>query len=121
MDGMTAMNQTAAPPTDHGPARADGAKARIRSSPDAVATPLGDGLALFHLRTNRYFSLNRTGTLIWSRAAEPVTIAALTDALADQFQMSSALVSRDVERIVGDMIAAQLLLVCAPEAGPDQP
>ena len=52
-----------------------------QASPDAACCPLNGGLAIFDLRSNAYFALNRSGALLWERVSEPASLADLNSML----------------------------------------
>ena len=81
-------------------------------SPDVLACPLGEGLALFDARSNTYFSLNRSGAIIWRRAGEGVLAKDLRAAVAASFGMEEREVSADVDRVIAELVDADLLTVC---------
>lgn len=73
----------------------------------------GEGF-LLHLTTGRYYSLNRTGMLVWraiEQGADPVAAVRTRYPAAPE-----ADVTRDVEAVIGALSAAEL--VAAGSSGP---
>ena len=92
--------------------------ATYRASPDVTCCPLGDGLALFDLRSNSYFSLNRSGALLWQQTASDVSLADLKAALAQAYAKPEHVIAGDVERTVAALIDAQLLVPSESKPSP---
>jgi hypothetical protein len=101
-----------APP---GVERVDG----IRPSDEAVLTELKDGTGvLLHLGTKHYYTLNRTGVLLWKLVTDGATTssAALATNIAERFDGADpAAVRADVEALLSELLTEGLLL---PPAGP---
>lgn len=70
-----------------------------------------DGRAvLIHTETLYYYSLNRTGTVIWSGLLEqPMTESEITNAVANHFGQTPGQVSADVNAFLEQMIAEGLI------------
>jgi hypothetical protein len=95
--------------TDHIVARAD----------DLETRTVEDELVLLDLRTQTYLSLNRTGARLWPLMVEGTDRAALVDALRNRHDVSVAVAERDVDTLVEQLRAADLLLPAEGHASPD--
>lgn len=84
-------------------------------SPDVLACPLADGLALFDPRSNDYFSLNRSGAIVWNRAREGAPASELRAAVASSFGKAEAEIRSDVDTAIAALIGARLLTVRTPD------
>ena len=78
--------------------------------PDVLTTPLPDGdMILLHLRTSRYFSLNKTGALIWSLMKRSTKPADMSRALFDQFEITPKAAHETVGELMRDLQSHQLI------------
>jgi hypothetical protein len=78
-----------------------------------------DELVLLDLRTQTYLSLNRTGARLWPLMVEGTDRAALVGALRDRHDVSVQVAERDVDALVAQLRAADLLLPADGHASPD--
>ena len=70
-----------------------------------------DGQAvLIHTETLYYYSLNRTGTVIWSALLEhPMTESEIIDAVAKKFGQAPSDVTGDVRAFLAQMCVEELI------------
>lgn len=85
----------------------------------ALFQPLGGEAVLLDLRTERYFSLDDIGTRIWSLITEHNTIDAVVAQMLKEYDVTEAVLRKDVETLLGRLVAAGLLV--ASTAAPAQP
>jgi hypothetical protein len=80
---------------------------------DRVRWNIVDGQAvLIHVETSYYYSLNRTGTVIWEKLlAQPLTRDEITDAVAQRFGKTPRQVSDDVAAFLEQMLSEELIQV----------
>ena len=78
-----------------------------------VLTELNDGTGLLlHLGSKLYFTLNRAGVLVWKALVRgSATRAFLLQTLGETFDTSTADVERDLDTLLDEMIAEQLVHV----------
>jgi hypothetical protein len=85
--------------------------ASLRRSDEAVLTELRDGTGvLLDLRTRHYFTLNRTGVLVWKLLGEgvPDTAAVVAGVAARYSHVDADAIRRDVEALVAELCAEGL-------------
>jgi hypothetical protein len=58
-----------------------------RQSDQVVASRLGEGGVLVHLKTNRIFELNETGIRIWELLGQGMPVADIVAALQQEFEV----------------------------------
>ncbi|MDX2192661.1 MAG: PqqD family protein [Gemmatimonadales bacterium] len=80
-----------------------------RASADALVATLDGEAVLLHLGTKRYFRLNATGVAIWSAATEGHDRAGIMAALVAAFDVPADEAGREVDRLLGELVAAGLL------------
>ena len=82
---------------------------RYRIVPDALSASLSDGAVLLHLYSKRYFSLNETGSRIWSLLEEQATEDEIVDALVREYDVAKPEATRAVSQLLGDLVAERLI------------
>lgn len=81
-------------------------------STDAVATPVGDRIVLYHNVSRTALVLNPTGGWIWSRLDAPRTQAELVADLRQRFPTLSAdAASADVEAFIAQLLSHKFVAV----------
>jgi hypothetical protein len=86
---------------------------RVVRSAEPVLAAFSDGFVMLSVEAQKYFSLNDTAEAIWRRMAQPITLQALSQSLAEEFDVApdlaasavAAFVSRLVEEGVASMQA----------------
>ncbi len=78
---------------------------------------LDGGAALLDLERNTYFSLNRTGTVVWKAIEKPSSLDEICSAVATRFVVSIEQCRPDVARLVEKLIDARLARVVDAPAG----
>jgi hypothetical protein len=77
----------------------------VRPDPEVVETEIDDGeVALLHLGTKTYFSLNVTGGRIWHHLKQGLTLEDVTRRLQDEFNVDAEQARRSVDRLVNELI-----------------
>jgi Coenzyme PQQ synthesis protein D (PqqD) len=86
--------------------------------PDVVARTLPDGCVLFHPRTEVYFGLNETGTVIWQALASgAASEESLVTAVLDRWpEAPSVGVVCDVRELLADLSVEGLVVDTAADA-----
>ncbi len=74
--------------------------ARIRASADVLFSDLGDGVALFDVRSGIYFNLNGSAGIVWLYIEEPRTKAEIVDHLLSAFEIDRSTAENDVHALV---------------------
>lgn len=82
---------------------------RYRVVPDALCAALSDGAVLLHLYTKRYFSLNETGSRIWSLLEQQATDEEIVDALVREYEVEKRDAARAVNQLLDDLVAERLI------------
>lgn len=87
--------------------------ARLSAESRVVLTELNDGTGLLlHLGTKLYFTLNRSGVLVWKSIVRGgATRADLVHLLVESFETSTAQVEADLDPLLDEMLSEQLVHV----------
>ncbi len=83
---------------------------RLRPHPDAVDTELdGNEVALLHLESKSYYSLNLTGMRIWQGLKRGLSLWEISRCLQDEFQVDAETADRCVLDLVRDLVEQKLV------------
>lgn len=82
---------------------------QIVASGSVATADLGGESVLLDPVSGRYFGLNEVGTRIFELLSEPHTVSDLVSVLVQEYEVSEAQLSRDVEQFVSEMIARGLV------------
>ncbi|CDX26552.1 Hymidylate synthase [Mesorhizobium sp. ORS 3324] len=81
---------------------------RVVATGDAAACEFGDGLALLHLKSNIYYSLNGVGAYIWELIQEPRSMPDIRSAVLARYDVDAERCKADVEGLLKGLIEAGL-------------
>src|SRR6476469_6724308 len=73
---------------------------------DQISTPMKNETVLLHLKTGKYYSLNRAGTLVWEQVKEPVSLGQIVDVMLTKFNVDRARCEVDVQNIIASLLDA---------------
>jgi hypothetical protein len=83
--------------------------ARFRSSPDALATRVGDEIVLVDLKTDQIYSLNRTAARIWELMCAGCDRAEVERRMLEEFDVTPAELAEAIDALVASMTRGGLL------------
>ncbi|CCG42683.1 PqqD family protein [Magnetospirillum molischianum] len=86
----------------------------VLRDPELLFSPVNHDLVIFQVKQSAYFSLDEIGADIWRRIECPVTVSALCDDLATEYQADRAVIERDVLALLTQMTAAELIELRLP-------
>ena len=81
----------------------------FRPNPDVLWRRLDDEVILMQLKTDRMFSLNRTGARFWELMAEGLALDEVTERLKREFEVSPAQLSGEIAKILDLLNGEQLI------------
>lgn len=84
---------------------------KIVASASVAMSEVDGGAALLDLESNTYFSLNRTGAVIWRAIETPALLDDVCAAVAERFVISSEKCRPDVAQLVEQLIGSRLARV----------
>ena len=83
---------------------------RVKPDPDVIVTELDDGEAvLLHLRSRKYFSLNKTGLEIWRLLGEHLTLDSVGERLHATYDVSREHARSSVSNLTSGLLEAGLV------------
>jgi hypothetical protein len=83
--------------------------ARFRSSPDALATRVGDEIVLVDLKTDKIYSLNRTAARIWELMCADCDRAEVERRMLEEFDVARGELAEAIDELVTSMTQDGLL------------
>lgn len=81
-----------------------------RPDPDVLWRRLDDEVVLMQLKTDRMFTLNRTGARFWELTAEGLPLDEISERMLHEFKVAPEQLALEVEQILELLIAEQLLM-----------
>ena len=60
----------------------------VTRNPNVSVAALDNELAMMHLESNAYYTLNEMGTAIWNLLEQPMTVGALCETLLQRYAVS---------------------------------
>jgi hypothetical protein len=83
----------------------------VAMTTEQVSCDLAGEAAILDLHSGVYYGLNRTGAFIWDRIKTPITVRAVRDAMASEFDVDEARCERDLLSVLSDMVQRGLVEV----------
>ena len=81
----------------------------LRASSDVQGTTMEGETVLLDLRTGRYYTLNRLGSVIWEHCAGQSTIVDIHTAICERFDVAPERALEDLVALANDLILEGLL------------
>jgi hypothetical protein len=87
-----------------------------QADPNVVASTLPNGeMVLLHLDTKQYYSLNQTGALIWKQMEQCASLAAMSQTLTEQFEVTAEAAREAVCALIEDLKSHKLVVLSKPK------
>jgi len=83
---------------------------RFRSSPDALATRVGEEIVLVDLKTDRIYSLNRPAARIWDLMCADCDRIEVERRMLDEFEVTPDQLAEAIDGLVASMTQDGLLV-----------
>ena len=103
------MEPDAAADADDDKAGTVGPDSTVRPDPRVLAKRVDDEIVLVHLETNRIYELNRTASVMWDALEAGSTRAELEQRLAQEFDVGSEQLAREVDELLGHLASERLI------------
>lgn len=84
--------------------------------PDTVFVETDNEVLMLHFETGTYHGLNEVGSFIWKQLAQPRTIAEVSQAVEDAFEVEPARCLEETRQFIEAMIEDGLLRPAEPPA-----
>jgi hypothetical protein len=82
---------------------------RFRAARQVHARRFDDETVVLDLARGQYFALDEVGAVIWDRLNEGLTLVEVVESLLSTYEAPPETVRADVQRIVDELLAADLL------------
>lgn len=83
---------------------------RPRLNDRVLCRVVGEEAVLLDLDSGEYHGLNGVGTRIWELLSENLTVAAICDTLAKEYDVSRGVIEEDVELLLADLLSKRLIV-----------
>lgn len=87
---------------------------RVEIAPGVVFREVGGEAVLLDLASERYFTLDATGTRMWALLAEHGETAEVVRRLLAEYEVDEAVLARDLDELVDRLAAEGLVVVRHP-------
>jgi hypothetical protein len=84
---------------------------RVVRSPEPILAEFSDGYVMLSVEAAKYFSLNDTAEAIWRRMERPITLRALSQSLAEEFDVAPDEAARAVTAFVSRLVEERIVSV----------
>lgn len=84
---------------------------KIKISEDTIVQDMGDGIVILNLKTERFYEVNEVGKRFWELLTEHQEYTTALHILQDEYDVSSEQLQEDMNRLMKDLIKAELILV----------
>ena len=81
-----------------------------RPDPDVLWRRLDDEVILMQLKTDRMFSLNRTGARFWELIVEGMPLGKISERLLHEFKVAPERLALEIDQLLKLLFAEQLLV-----------
>ena len=88
--------------------------ALVVASPELLATTFGEETVILNVSDGKYYGLENVGARIWSLLNQPVTVAALLDAIVAEYEVEPRRCARELNELLRRLEAQGLIQVRAP-------
>ncbi len=78
---------------------------------DQVSCDLAGEAAILNLKTGVYYGLDAVGSRVWELIQEPKTVAAVRDALLEEYEVEPARCESDLKQLLAQLAEKELLEV----------
>jgi hypothetical protein len=87
-------------------------ESRFRSSPDAVATRVGDEIVLVDLKSDLIYALNRTAARAWELLCEEYDRSDVERRMLEEFDVTPGELAEAIDGLVAALTKNGLLVPC---------
>jgi hypothetical protein len=82
---------------------------RLRASPDVVHRRIEDESVLVHLKTNKIYALNETGSRLWELLLEGRDSESIKHELQKEYDAEPEDIAREVDGLLASLAAEELV------------
>ena len=79
--------------------------------PHVIARQVGDETVLLDLNRGTYFGLDPIGARIWELICQNLTLAAISDVIVEEYNVSREIIEKDLLKLAEDLAAQKLVQV----------
>src|SRR4051812_26768227 len=83
----------------------------VVASGDQISSAMAGEIVMLNLKNGTYYGLDEVGALVWSLIQAPQPVAAVRDAILDEYDVELERCERDLLALLGELAAAELIEV----------
>ncbi len=83
---------------------------RLQPNPDVISQRLEDTMIILHLRTNRFFELNRTGARFWELLGSAMGLHEIKEKMMEEFEVDPVQLTGEMNDLLESMKKEDLLV-----------
>ena len=87
----------------------------IRRRDEIISGDVDGETVMMSIEGGNYHSLNETGRRIWELLESPGTVRRIIDALKDEFDAKSEVITEEVYQFLDQLIERDIILINGPE------
>ena len=87
----------------------------IRRKDEIISGDVDGETVMMSIEGGTYHSLNETGRRIWELLESPCTVRRIIDALKDEFDAKSEVITEEVYQFLDQLIERDIILINGPE------
>lgn len=83
----------------------------ISRNPQIISSKMDNEVVMMNIEKGNYYGLNRVGSEIWEKLAEPLTFGELCSMLLQEFEVAKEQCEKEVAAYLGKLVNEGLILV----------
>lgn len=83
---------------------------QLQPNPDVISQRLENTMILLHLRTNRFYELNRTGARFWELIESGLSQDEIRERMMEEFEVDPVELAREMKDLLDSMEKENLIL-----------
>jgi hypothetical protein len=84
---------------------------RLKINPDVLFQRLENDAVLLHMKTDRFYNLNRTGTRFWELLSEGHELVHIQEQMLREFDVEPGILEKEIKDMVASLEKEDLLRV----------
>lgn len=90
--------------------RAGAEEMGLHPNPDVISQQLENSMILLHLRTNRFYELNRTGARLWELLGSGMSQAEIKERMMEEFAVDPVQLEGEMKELLESMKKEDLVV-----------
>ena len=83
----------------------------VQRSPNQIACDMGGEVVILDVKSGTYYGLDALGSMVWSLIEQPMSLAAIRDAIIADYDVDAETCERDIVKFLREMETVGLIEV----------